>query len=197
MLYAADGARGSALVVPGGARAAYRLGGTPARPDLNYTRQLLLSLGLSVLELWWHADTAPDGEDGERWLAANAAAGAAAAAAAAPLLVGVARSWGARGLAKLVLAGSPPATTVWIAPLLGHAEVRTALERAGESACLLAGTADGLVPLADVRSVEATGVVVVPIHGANHGLEVDGPAASARALAGALDELHVFLERSL
>lgn len=197
VLHTLDEARGSAVVFPGGARAGYRLGGTPARPDLSYTRALLLTLGLSVLEVWWHADLAPDGDEGEAWLAASAAAGASAAAAAAPLRVAVGRSWGAQALAKLVVGGSAPGTTVWIAPLLRHPEVREALERCGESACLVTGTADELVPEADVRAVEGAGATVVRIQGANHGFEVDGPAASARALADALDELHVFLERSL
>jgi hypothetical protein len=194
VLHTSDEARGSAVVLPGGARAGNRLGGTPARPDLNYVRQLLLGLGLSVLEVWWDTDTAPDGEEGEEWLAANAAAAFAAAGGAR---VGVGRSWGTRALAKLALGGSAPSTTVWIAPLLGHPEVRAALERCGESACVVTGTADGLVPAPDLRAVEAAGVTVVRIDGANHGFEVDGPAASARALAAALDELHAFLERSL
>jgi hypothetical protein len=197
VLYSADEPRGSAVVLPGGARASYRLGGTPARPDLNYTRQLLLDLGMSVLEVWWHADEASDDEAGEEWLAANAAAGTAAAAEATPLRVAVARSWGCRALAKLVLAGSAPATTVWITPLLRHPEVRETLDRCAESACVVAATADPYVPADDVRAVEAAGATVVRIHGANHGLEVGGAASSARALADALDELHAFLERSL
>jgi hypothetical protein len=194
VLHTADEARGSVVVIPGGARAGNRLGGTPHRPDLNYVRQLLLGLGLSVLEVWWDADTAPGGEEGEEWLAANAAA--AVAAAGGPR-VGVGRSWGTRALAKLVLDGSAPATTVWIAPLLGHPEVRAALERAGGSACVVAGTADELVPEPELRAVAAAGATVVRLEGANHGLEVGGAAASARALADALDELQVFLERSL
>jgi hypothetical protein len=194
VLHTADEARGSAIVIPGSARAGNRLGSTPHRPDLNYVRLLLLGLGLSVLEVWWDTDAAPDGDEGEEWLAANAAA--AVAAAGGPR-VGVARSWGARALAKLVLAGSGPATTVWIAPLIRHPEVREALERVGESACIVAGTADDLVPHADLREVEAAGTTVVLLPGGNHGLEVGGPAASARALADALDELHIFLDRSL
>ena len=194
MLHAADRVRGAAVVYPGGARASYRLGGTPARPDLSYVRQLLLGLGLSVLEVWWDTDTAPDGDEGEEWLTANAAA--AVAAVGLPQ-VAVARSWGTRALAKLVLGDSAPATTIWMAPLLGHPEVREALERCAVTACLVAGTADGLVPEPAVRAVEAAGATVVRIRGANHGFEVGGPAASARALADALDELHIFLERSL
>jgi hypothetical protein len=197
VLYPTDEARGSAVVFPGGARAGYRLGGTPARPDLNYVRVLLLGLGVSVLEVWWHADEASDDEEGERWLAANAAAGAAAAAQAAPLRVAVARSWGSRALAKLVLADSSPATTVWITPLLRHAEIRDALARCAASACVVAATADPFVPEDDVRPLEAAGATVVRIHGANHGLEVGGAAASARALADALDELQTFLEPRL
>ena len=88
-------------------------------------RQLLLGLGLSVLELWWDTDTAPDGDEGEEWLAASAGA---AVAAAGQVRVGVGRSSGSRALAKLVLDGSAPATTVWITPLLGHPEVRAALD---------------------------------------------------------------------
>lgn len=157
-------------------------------------RQLLLGLGLSVLEVWWDTDTAPDGAEAEEWLAANAAA--AVAAVGGPR-VGVARSWGTRALAKLLRAGSAPATTVWIAPLVRHPEVRAALEGCGESACVVAGTADELVPATGLRALEAAGATVVPIPGANHGFEVDGPAASARALADALDALHAFLERRL
>jgi hypothetical protein len=192
VLHRCEGARGTAVVLPGGARAGGRLGGTPARPDLNYVRVLLLELGEAVLEVWWDTDSVPAGEE-EAWLAASARA---AAAAATPLLVGVGRSWGTRALAKLVLEGAAPSTTVWLAPLLGHPDVTQAVARAGDGACVVAGTADELVPEPELRRAEAAGATVIRIAGASHALEVGGAAASARALADALDELHVFLERS-
>lgn len=48
------GTRGeqAAVILPGNAAAAYRLGGTPARPDLHYTRAFLVESGFDVLEAW-------------------------------------------------------------------------------------------------------------------------------------------------
>src|SRR5918996_636764 len=61
-----------AVVFPGGIMSGGRLGGAPSRPDLHYTRGLLLSLGYGVLEVWWDAETMPD--EYEPWLHDNAVA---------------------------------------------------------------------------------------------------------------------------
>jgi acetyl esterase/lipase len=197
VLWELEETAGSALVLPGGARAGNRLGGTPARPDVHWTRALLLELGLSVLEVWWDTDHAPrDAQDA--WLEASVRAGAAAAAEAAPLRVLVGRSFGTVGVAKLVLRGQPAgALTIWIAPLLGVDEVRQALGEAAPSAFVVAGTADELVDEAAAAALALRGATLALVEGGDHGLDVGDAAASARSLADVLDAMRGFLQRRL
>ena len=70
VLHANGGEEGIAVVFPGAAGKGYRLGGIPARPDLHYTRAVLLAEGVAVFEVWWDADSAEGGYD--PWISANA-----------------------------------------------------------------------------------------------------------------------------
>jgi hypothetical protein len=196
VLWELDDGGGAALVLPGGARSGNRLGGTPARPDLHYTRALLLELGLSVLELWWDAETAPlaHGDEADAWLAAHAEAGVRAASQAGDLRVLVGRSFGTCALARIVRGGeAPAAATIWIAPLLGREDVRAALEEAAPSAFVVGGTADESFDLETAEALRGSGARLALVEGANHGLEAGGAAGSARALADVLDAMRAFL----
>lgn len=193
--YDVDGASGIALVLPGAARSGNRLGGTPARPDLHFTRALLQHAGLAVLEAWWDAGSAPR-DDLDAWIATNADAvvDAATTRHAVRLLVG--RSLGTRGLAALV-AREPWTRTpaIWLAPLLGNACVRDALSRASSSYFVVGGSGDELFDVAFAETLQASGVEVVVLEGADHGLAVDDPIESGRLLTHVLRRMRAFVER--
>lgn len=196
VLWEVDDSQGSAIILPGSSRAGHRLGGIPARPDLHFTRALLLAHRLTVLELWWDAEAAPSGAEVEDWLLERALS--AVAAAPTPLRLALGRSLGSRALAKLVVAGAAPSVLVWVAPLLVHPEVRRAAREAAPASCIVAGTADEATPRDDLRAVEDAGATMVRIEGASHGFEAGGSAADdARALALALDELDAFVRGAL
>jgi len=185
----------AAVVLPGAAHAGNRLGGSPARPDLNYVRAVLQSEGLAVLEVWWDAGSAPRG-DLDGWLDANADAALAEAGRGGRrvvLLVG--RSIGTKALARVVRR-HPPVPTVWVAPLLGDRSVRAALAELTAPAFVLVGTADALFDAAVAESLRDRGATVVVLEGAGHSLETDDAADSARRLADALDELRAFVRAS-
>ena len=174
-----------AVVLPGASRSGGRLGGSPARPDLHYTRTLLVELGLGVLEVWWDAATKPD--DGREWYRANAVA--ALAAAGEPrvrLLVG--RSIGT--IALSLLPEYADRASLWIAPLTTLAPVREALVSWRGPKLVVAGSADETFdPVAGVETV------LVPE--ANHGFDVGDAAASARALADALDRMREWVSAAV
>jgi hypothetical protein len=173
----------AAVILPGGARATYRLGGSPARPDLHYTRALLVEQGYDVLEAWWDADTCPDPPD--PWCRENALAAITAAGEdRVRLLVG--RSLGTIGLAAV--AEKADVASIWIAPLTYLPRVRDALVAWRGPSLAVAGDADeGFV------AVDGVETVVVPR--GDHGLGVGEAAASARAMAAVLDGIRAWLER--
>jgi hypothetical protein len=188
----------TALVLPGAARAGNRLGGTPARPDLHFTRALLQEQGLSVLEVWWDADEA-DAAELEDWLLENArgALGALAEQGREPALL-VARSLGSVALA-LLRREEPPRVrlpSVWIAPLMHREPVRESLLHGGGPCFVLCGGRDaaydaGLATLLHRRDAD-----VLVLEHADHGLDCGDAVLTARALAGALEQLRDFLRRS-
>ena len=180
VLYEPDRER-TAVVLPGTMRSGGRLGGSPARPDLHFTRALLLELGYGVLEVWWDAETKPT--PGNGWYRDNArAAVAAAREERVSLLVG--RSIGTAALAHLPEWNER--ASLWLAPLTHAAPVRDALAAWRGPKLVVAGDADE-----SFEPVDGVETVVVP--GANHGFDVGDAAASARALAGALDGMRAFL----
>jgi pimeloyl-ACP methyl ester carboxylesterase len=199
VLHGSGDERGIAVVLPGAASHGNRLGGTPARPDLHYTRAVLLAERLGVLEVWWDAGSAPE-HDREGWLDANVAAALAAAAeeGAPALLVG--RSLGTWALARALLASAPPLSgvpTVWLAPLLGHPAVSAALQGVDAPAFVVGGSSDEAFDVAEAEALRDRGVEVVVLDGANHGLEVEDPPTSARLLADMLERLRDFVVRAV
>lgn len=187
----------TALVLPGAGGSENRLGGTPARPDLHYTGDLLREQGWSVLEVWWDADTLPDDREArDTWRLANAEAaiaGLAARGGELALLVG--RSLGTVALAQL--RASPERAllpSVWIVPLLQVERVRESL-LAGGPRFLLCGGADAAYDANAAAAIERSGGEVVVLAGANHSLGVGDAPASARALADGLERMGAFLRR--
>jgi hypothetical protein len=175
------GREGVAVVFPGAIRGGGRLGGSPARPDLHYTRALLLELGLGVLEVWWNAETRPRGR--EEWYRDNALAAIAAAGPERVRLL-VARSLGTAALTHVPEWNHVP--SLWIAPLTSVASVRVALAGWRGPRLAIAGDADEVYePVAGVETM------LVP--GADHALAVGDPAASARLLADILDRMRLWL----
>ena len=195
VLHANGGEEGVAVVFPGAAGSGYRLGGIPARPDLHYTRAVLLAEGIAVFEVWWDADTAP-GSGFDPWIAANADAALAAATESHRLAALVGRSLGTLALAEVVARDGWKASavpTIWIAPLLHLPSVAAALEGLGSRAFVVGGTADRAFDPAVVERLRERGTQLAVLEGAHHGLEVTGAAESARLLAGVLDEMRDFV----
>lgn len=190
-----------ALVLPGGARAGNRLGGSPARPDLHFTRTLLSEQGLSVLEVWWDTD-AIVGDDVEAWLLANARAGYDAIAARdrePALLVG--RSLGTLALALLGdHDGAARLPSIWIAPLMHRERVRESLLHDSGRATrrfVLCGGADPAYDPGVAAHLQEHGDDLVVVDRAGHGLDCGDAPASARALAEALERMRDFLAGAL
>jgi pimeloyl-ACP methyl ester carboxylesterase len=182
-----------ALVFPGASREGNRLGGSPARPDLHFTRAVLEEAGLAVFEIWWDAGAVED-ENLDAWIARNAEAAAEAASADHNVDLLVGRSLGTLVLAHLVgryrLAGIP---TIWLAPLLRRKEVRRALSGLDAPALLVGGTADDWFDVEFARSLQGSANEVVIIEGGNHALEVSDPEESALLLSGVLHRMRRFV----
>jgi pimeloyl-ACP methyl ester carboxylesterase len=199
VLHAEGGEEGVAVVFPGAAGQGYRLGGIPARPDLHYTRAVLLAEGVAVFEVWWDADTVPEGGY-DAWIAANADAALAAATESHRLAALVGRSLGTIALAQIVSRGdweSRSVPTIWIAPLLHLPNVAEALATLASPAFVVGGTDDRAFDPAVVERARADGAEVVTLEGAHHGLEVADPAASARLLADLLDRMREFVRTTM
>jgi hypothetical protein len=151
VLHSAGGERGVGVVFPGAARERNRLGGTPARPDLHYTRAVLRAEGLAVFEVWWDAGSIPD-DALDEWLDANVRAAQAAAAREHPLALLAGRALGTMALARVVSNAEweqNAVPTVWLAPLLRQPLVVDALARLHEPAFIVGGDAD---PAFDVEA---------------------------------------------
>jgi hypothetical protein len=176
-----SGGESVAVVFPGACRAGYRLGGSPARPDLNYARALLVEEGFDVLEVWWDADSKPDATP--EWYRANALA-AVRAAGEARVHVLVGRSMGTVALSFLPELGH--LKSIWIAPLTKVDLVKEALIAWPGAKMVIAGDADDAF-----ESVSEVETLVIP--DADHALDVGSASASARALAGVLDKMREFL----
>jgi pimeloyl-ACP methyl ester carboxylesterase len=198
VLHSAGGERGVGVVFPGAARDGNRLGGTPARPDLHYTRAVLRAEGLAVFEVWWDAGSAP--EDAlEEWLDANVGAALGAAARDHPLALLAGRSLGTMALARAVSDAEwkrHPVPTVWLAPLLRQRLVAQALSGLRSPAFIAGGDADRAFDVEAAERIRRGGGDVVVLEGANHALEVDDPAASARLLADLVERLRGFVART-
>jgi pimeloyl-ACP methyl ester carboxylesterase len=196
VVHANGGEEGVAVVFPGAAGKGYRLGGIPARPDLHYTRAVLLAEGIAVFEVWWDADSAEGGYD--PWISTNADAALVAATESHRLAALVGRSLGTLALAELVSRENWAASavpTIWIAPLLYLPRVAAALEGLASPAFVVGGTADRAFDQEVVERLRDRGSQLAVLEGAHHGLDVSDPADSARLLAGVLDEMREFVRR--
>jgi pimeloyl-ACP methyl ester carboxylesterase len=183
------------VVFPGAGREENRIGGTPARPDLHYTREVLQSAGLAVLEVWWDAGLLPV-DDLDRWLDANASAALQAASQDYELALLAGRSLGTWALARLIERDERRARSfpsIWLAPLLDQPPVRRVLEQLASPAFVVGGTADATFDAVPAEKLRRGGVEVVVLEGANHGLEVDDPVESARLLADMLEQMRAFV----
>jgi pimeloyl-ACP methyl ester carboxylesterase len=198
VLHSYGGERSVAVVFPGAAQRGNRLGGTPARPDLHYTRAVLQAAGLAVFEVWWDAGSLPK-DDREGWLDANLSAALTAASQEHSLALLAGRSLGTWALARAVSKSdwkAHPLPTVWLAPLLNHPPVLNALKELRAPAFVVGGSSDEAFDLTEAELLKKSGADVIVLDGADHGLEVDNPAASARHLADVLDEMRGFVNRA-
>jgi pimeloyl-ACP methyl ester carboxylesterase len=179
-----------AVVFPGASRAGGRIGGSPARPDLHYTRAVLRAEGLAVFEVWWDAGGLPQ-DDRERWLDENVDAALEAAASEGRVAFLAGRSLGTWALARVVARPEwRPVPTIWLAPLLHMPVVAEPLRRLRSPAFAICGGVDEAYDRDVADALEAE---VVVLEGANHALEVDDPAESARLLAGGLERMRRFV----
>lgn len=195
LLHGSSSASGAAVMLPGAARSGNRLGGTPARPDLHFTRALLQQVGLAVLEVWWDTGSAPD-DDLRRWVGENALAATREAARRHPVRVLVGRSMGTGGLAALLAESDyEDLPTIWLAPLVRNDRIRAALTNARGPCLIVGGTADDSFDVDFVRSIESARTHVVLLEGAHHGLAVDDPVASLYLLESMLESIRLFLDR--
>lgn len=198
VLHADGDEPGVAVVFPGAVAEGGRLGGSPARPDLSYTRSLLRGQGLAVFEVWWDAGPVPR-EEFDAWIAANAESALAAATEAHPLAILVGRSIGTMALSGIVSSAdwaSRAVPTIWIAPLLTLPNVAQALESLRSPAFVVGGTGDPAFDAGVVERLGARDLEIAAIEGAHHGLEVGDPAESARLLADVLDGMREFVVRT-
>jgi hypothetical protein len=187
-----------ALVLPGAASSDNRLGGTPARPDLHFTRALLQEEGYSVLEVWWDAGAA-DRADLDGWLLDNARAGldGICERGLEPALL-AARSLGTVALAHLRAHESEQARfpSIWIAPLLHREPVRESLLHGGGSCFVLCGGRDEAYDPGVATLLHRRGTDVVVLEHADHGLDCGDAPTSARGLADALERMREFVHRA-
>jgi len=82
------------------------------------------------------------------------------------------------------------------APLFNEPPVLKALKELRSAAFVVGGSSDKAFNLVEAEALRDRGVEVVVLDGANHGLEVDDPVASARLLASVLDEMRGFVLRA-
>jgi pimeloyl-ACP methyl ester carboxylesterase len=146
----------------------------------------------------WDAGSLPK-DDREGWLDANLSAALTAASQEHSLALLAGRSLGTWALARAVSKSdwkAHPLPTVWLAPLLNHPPVLNALKELRAPAFVVGGSSDEAFDLTEAELLKKSGADVIVLDGADHGLEVDNPAASARHLADVLDEMRGFVNRA-
>lgn len=176
--YAADPGR-VAVVLPG---ARY----LPFGPLLWFSREVAMSRGWSVLEVW--DEYLDRSEDPWRWVEERAEAALERAGEARIVLVTKSiMSHAARIAAERGLAG------IWLTPLLHDAEIAAAFERLVAPALLVGGTADESW---DGEVARRTGHEILELDGADHSLQLSGdPLASIGLLRHVTERVDAFLER--
>ena len=156
---------------------------TPDHPLLYYTRQVLLTHGWSVDEVWWSADDL----ESEEAVVQRAKAALDKVADRNPLVVG--KSLGYLALPLVAERGWP---AIWLTPLLSRPELTNALKTSTGKTLLVGGTADDYW---DSALAKSSGHQVLEMPGAHHGLEISGdPSASVRLLGELVEAIALFVE---
>lgn len=185
-----------AMLLPG-------YGYTLDMPLFYYLENLCLDLGIDVLrvETAYNQNLAfreATATEQARWVAADARAawqaGLAQGNYASAIVIG--KSLGTWGMAWLLsdpLRSPETVTSVWLTPLISQQSIRQALRRLGDTAQIVIGDADPEYDAGVLADLEASGVNVVVVPGADHGLDIPGDAlTSARLLAQLITEIRDF-----
>jgi hypothetical protein len=153
------------------------------RPLLYYSRAVLVAHGWSVEEVWW----TPEDLLSELAVQKRIAYELEKVADQDPLVVG--KSLGTLALPLVAQRGWP---AIWLTPLLDRPELVLALKAVTGKTLLVGGTADEVW----VSSVaNASGLQVLEMQGADHGLEIPGdPLASVGLLHELLSTMNSFVE---
>ncbi len=167
---------GTAILLPG------RRGGV-ATPLMHWPATLLTSTGWSVIGVVW--DEHDQGQPDESEVRRCAAAALGGALDSGPVLV-VAKSLGTLALSWAVENALPG---VWLTPLLGERSVREAAEQARQPTLLAGGTDD---PHWRVPTVTGTGVEILEIPDADHGLQTSDWRASLLAQLQLFERISFF-----
>ncbi|MEV7601753.1 alpha/beta hydrolase [Kitasatospora sp. NPDC089797] len=171
-----------ALVVPG-------TGYTPARPLLHFAGSVLRRHGWTVQELWWHLPADFAGFTMAQriaWVERQTAGAVDAEGGACRLLVGKSLASFAAGVAA-----DRGLAAAWLTPVLTVDHVVDALRRTGAPTLLVGGGADRLW---DRRRADSTGLQVLELPGADHGLELpEDPIGSVDLLRATVARLDAFV----
>ncbi len=159
----------------------------PAAPLLWFAREALQAQGWSVLQVWDEWDRSVDAP---QWVSERLEA-ALSHVGAVPTRLLIAKSLTSLALSTAVERGLPG---VWLTPLLGQDEVRSALEASRAPTLAVGGTAD---PTWDAQFVAGlTNIEVVEIVGADHALQQPGdPAKSIESLRTITERVLDFVSR--
>lgn len=176
--YAGD--RSRVVVVLPGARY------LPFAPLLWFSREVALSRGWSVLEVW--DEYGDPGVDPWQWVEERAAA---AVRHVEPARVAFVAKSIASHAARLAREGGLPG--VWLTPLLHDPEVRAAFEELEAPALLVGGTGDRSW---DGEAARRSGHEVLELERADHSLQIAGDSrASLEALRRVVERVDEFLGR--
>lgn len=156
---------------------------TTDRPVLYFAGQVLLAQGWSVEEVWWK----PEDLISEEAVIKRVKEELDSVASSSPLVVG--KSLGSLALPMVAERGWP---AIWLTPLLDRPDLVAALETITAKTLLVGGTADEVW---DSKVAKASGVQVLEMPGADHGLEIPGnPSASVELLKELVDTMTVFIK---
>jgi hypothetical protein len=177
----ADDEHRVAIVLPG-------IWYSPACPVLWFGRQVLSSLGWSVLELWYQ--WRPDNDEPAPWVVARLEAALQSVASAEEVLL-VGKSLGTYGAA---VAAERELPAIWLTPLLKKDAVRAAIGRFSAPVLVVGGTADDSWVRDAVEEFRAKGAAIIEVS-ADHLLEVpDDLEATLAALGTVTREIASFVQ---
>jgi pimeloyl-ACP methyl ester carboxylesterase len=173
-----EGDRGTALVFPG---ASY----VPQAPLLWFAHECLQERGYGVVEVWWGFPEAIGDEEALEWVHGHARA----VAERWPPDALVGKSLGTEAIASL----EPRVPSIWLTPTLVRESTRRALAEVAAPALAVIGTEDPLAPR-ELWPELPPHAELLELEGADHGLRVGDPAATAAVLARVVDAMRAFLE---